>query len=1065
MKIKVLVLSLLWLPCVAGAQTLPQGDMARVEELFRELPMAAKRLTGPLFWLHGTESKERLESYVQKTAESGNGGFTAESRPHRDWLGEGWYRDLAICLEAAKRHGLEMWIFDEKWWPSQMIGGKVPAQYATKVLVAETVDVDGPRTIDLPGYGGERYVGAVAGRVAEGGAIDGESLIDLAGSIRDGRLTWQAPAGKWQVIKFTHKQGPGLGQGNTPSIDGASQDCTDYFIRTVYQPHFDRFKDDFGKTIPGFFYDEPETRGDWGTELNRVLAEWQVDWKRAYVAHTLKLAGEDDTAAKFQYLDAFAEAWGRTMYGTMSRWCRERGVKSMGHFMEHGFLYVHPQFCAGDMMRLQKYSDMGGIDLVVRQMYPGQRPHDIYQTPKLGSSITHVFGKADDITMCEMFGAYGQDITYSQMKWLTDQMQVRGVNFMIPHSFNPKAPYDTDCPPYFYNGGFEPRYPLYRVYADYTSRLSLLLSGGRHVCPVAVLFAGNLRHVGKMTTPEDITSSLQDALFDCDWLPMEVFTGGTCAIEGKDIKLHQERYRVLIVPPVEVIPYPALARVKEFFEAGGIVVGCGFLPTKSATIGKTAADIAALRTAVWGEAPKPGTKACQLSPAGGRAYLLAEKPSPAEIAETLTGDAGLHPTLEVLAGETNNWLHVLHRVKCGRDVFLVCNQDHQGDTRHFRFRLTAAGVPEVWDAMRNEITAVPFQRRGEAVELELTLAPSESVLLVFQEQARPLPDRLPAVWATSVAPASGGRQPTGASPASGGRQPSGKSIVVVRQPTPDSLIVPSEPPHEPAPEDTQAASLKQAAWIWHDEPAVGAAVRYFRAGFDIPNGRTIKSARGILTCDNFATLYVNGKQASKSDDELNAGWRNPVLVDLKALLAAGHNVLAVRAENFDAQNANPAGLIGVFDVEFDQGPPVRVVTGREWKSCATEQAGWTGPALDESAWQAVKVLANYGGGAWGDFLGNGGRQRLTVSPIQADPFLGKAELPADVDLRGQRVYLDMDGLPDGAAAVRVNGCFAGGCIGAPLRVNVTAHIKPGHNMIEIQPQAPKSARLLVVPGK
>ena len=82
-------------------------------------------------------------------------------------------------------------------------------------------------------------------------------------------------------------------------------------------------------------------------------------------------------------------------------WCRERGVKSVGHFMEHGYLYVHPQFCAGDMMRLQKYSDMGGIDLVVRQTYPGQRPHDIYQTPKLASSITHVLGKAEDITMCE----------------------------------------------------------------------------------------------------------------------------------------------------------------------------------------------------------------------------------------------------------------------------------------------------------------------------------------------------------------------------------------------------------------------------------------------------------------------------------------------------------------------------------------------------------------------------------------------------------------------------------------------------------------------------------------
>ena len=70
-----------------------------------------------------------------------------------------------------------------------------------------------------------------------------------------------------------------------------------------------------------------------------------------------------------------------------------------------------------------------------------------------------------------------------------------------------------------------------------------------------------------------------------------------------------------------------------------------------------------------------------------------------------------------------------------------------------------------------------------------------------------------------------------------------------------------------------------------------------------------------------------------------------------------------------------------------------------------------------------------------------------------------------MDLTAHRVYLELDDLPDGAAAVRVNGGFAGGCIGAPLRVNVTAQIKAGPNTIEIQPQAPKSARLLVVPGK
>ena len=73
----------------------------------------------------------------------------------------------------------------------------------------------------------------------------------------------------------------------------------------------------------------------------------------------------------------------------------------------------------------------------------------------------------------------------------------------------------------------------------------------------------------------------------------------------------------------------------------------------------------------------------------------------------------MQPTLEVLAGETGGWLHVLHRVKDDRDVFFICNQNDKGPARQFKFRATAAGEPECWDAMRNEITAIPFQRTGE----------------------------------------------------------------------------------------------------------------------------------------------------------------------------------------------------------------------------------------------------------------------------------------------------------------------------------------------------------------
>ena len=643
------------LTLVLGAVCLCAADPLPLETQFRDLPMEARRLTGPLFWLHGDESKERLEMVVGKVAEGGNGCFTAESRPHRDWLGPEWYRDLGICLDAAKKNDLRMWIFDEKWWPSQGVGGKVPPRYAAKKLEASAVDAEGPNEFAADGYGDERYIAAIAGRVNADGKIDGSSLIDLKEFVREGKLVWKAPAGKWKVMKFTHVQAPGLGQGGGKelSVDGASKDCVDWFLQTVYQPHHDHFKADFGTTIPGFFYDEPETRGDWGTELNRTLADWGVDWKRAYVAYKFELSGEEQTAARFQYLDAFADTWGRTMYGGITDWCHRHGVSSIGHFMEHGNLYVHPQFCAGDMMRLQRYSDMGAIDAVFKQFVWGQREvqgKPIWSTPKLASSISHVFGKRDDLTMVEIFGARGQDLTYPEMKWWTDHMQVSGVNFHIPHSFNPRAPYDRDCPPYFYNGGHEPRWPLYRVFADYTSRLSLMLSGGRHVCPVAMLFNGNIRQVGKVLPPEPVTETLQDAGSDCDWLPFDVFERES-KITGKELSLHGERYQVLIVPGTETIPYATLAKVKQFADHGGIVIGHGFAPTKSATLGKTSADIARISAGIsW--------------------KFLPEAPTVADIKA-----AGIPRVVEVLDGETDNWLHVLHRVKDGSDVFLVWEQE------------------------------------------------------------------------------------------------------------------------------------------------------------------------------------------------------------------------------------------------------------------------------------------------------------------------------------------------------------------------------------------------------
>jgi len=727
------------------------ADAVPLEHQFRELPMSARRNTGPLFWLHGDETPERLNAILDKVAEGGNGAFTAESRPHKDWLGEEWFSDLGICLDAAKRLDLKMWLFDEDWWPSQTVGGKVPQRYAAKKLMAKAEKIASGGTYEGAPGALTDFIAFVAGRLDAEGAVEADTLRDLTPLARKGPVRWTPPTdGKaWQVMTFSWGYAPTLKQGNRLAVDGMSRDCVNWYIRTVYEPHYARFGKDFGKTIPGYFYDEPETPGDWGTELDVTFKARGVNWMPCYVAWKFKLAGDAQTAAKYQYAETRAETWGRVMYGGLSEWCRQRGVLSIGHFMEHGKLYVNNDYCAGDMMLLQKYSDMGGIDAVYNQFAMGQRDtrrdSPCWQTPKLASSISHVYGKEDDLAMCEIFGARGQDLTYPEMKWWTDHMQVSGINFLIPHSFNPRAPHDADCPPYFYNGGFEPRFALYRVWADYSSRLSLMLTGGRHVCPVAVLFSGNARQVSAYSTPEDITSALQDALYDCDWLPFERFEDSVTKIKGTELRLHGERYSVLAVPPTESITVATLEKAKRFFEAGGTVIGYGRLPGKSLTLGKTADDVATLREAIWGANARTGGEVCSTSKRGGRSYFLPEKPDRHELA-TLLADAKIAPLVRVVKGETDGWVHALRRAdREGREVVLIANQSTNDAAHAFTLHAPdAAGVPEVWDAMRGEVCSVPWREEPGGVSFDLTLEGGESALVRFAARDAKRPARLTA---------------------------------------------------------------------------------------------------------------------------------------------------------------------------------------------------------------------------------------------------------------------------------------------------------------------------------
>jgi hypothetical protein len=228
--------------------------------------------------------------------------------------------------------------------------------------------------------------------------------------------------------------------------------------------------------------------------------------------------------------------------------------------------------------------------------------------------------------------------------------------------------------------------------------------------------------------------------------------------------------------------------------------------------------------------------------------------------------------------------------------------------------------------------------------------------------------------------------------------------------------------------------LRQAKWIWLREgnPAQAAPVgkRYFRRTINIEAGRTVRSARAVMTADNAFQLWVNGKPAG--------GWQNFTTargMDIAPLLKPGTNVLAVSADN-GGEGPNPAGLIGSFRIQFTDGRTVQVNTDGKWEAAETvKNDDWTTAAKAAGGWTPAMELGPLGMAPWG---------MVGLSIEQPRPFpdfgviaevLAKMHVPpdfqADQDLRyihkrdgNADIYFVANGQPTGVEAActfRVSG--------------------------------------------
>ena len=567
----------------------------------------------PFFWQHGAE-ESTLREYMEKIDSSGIHAVCLEARPHPDYVGPKWWQDVDVIMDEARHRGMRVWILDDSHFPTGYANGAVknaPEHLKRWYLEEKALEVDGPlegfRLAAATDLGSRRMMGRVFQRKGEtlvavilarrqedpNGRVWYDQLQDVTDRLENGWLKMDIPQGHWVV--FTYTKLMEAVQKASDHISFLEKESCRILLDTVYEPHWERYKEDFGKTFAGFFSDEPGFYNLGGTGFGMVkigdqmplpwsdqvwrLFQQRMGGPTAIVGLYNDLNGAQ-AKARVTYMDIITRMYEENFSRQLGDWCEEHGVEYIGHVLEDVGLHSRLGPGTGHYFRAMAGQHMGGIDVVLNQLIPdrdyGKNGFYHYSIQQLAASAAHQNPRMKGRAMCEIFGAFGWSEGLSMMKWMADHMLVGGINWFVPHAFTEKAFPDPDCPPHFYAHGMNPQYRYMHLVFDYMNRVCHLLNGGRAAVDNAVLFpaegewAGGYRDygvIGKLCLTHQIPYELVcvDAL-------------ETASVSQGRLQVGEASYRTLLVDHIDLLPDQALAQLERLYRQGACVRFVGHAP-------------------------------------------------------------------------------------------------------------------------------------------------------------------------------------------------------------------------------------------------------------------------------------------------------------------------------------------------------------------------------------------------------------------------------------------------------------------------------------------------------
>lgn len=717
---------------MSNRPSLPKADRPLKERF--SVPPAESRILKIIHIL--PDEPERQDEMIRTLFRQGFGGFVTNVSFEKYLESEDKWQAFIRAVNIAKDAGMCLWLYDERGYPSGVAGGLVlrdhPEWEARGLFVQDAITSGGPVTLEAPpGI----LVRAVAFAVADG-KIMLDSVMDLSTHVREGKLTWEAPAGSWRVMLITESR---LYDGTHAAVSLADKlpyinllmpEPTARFIEVTHAEYARRLGNDLGAWFAATFTDEPSLMSmfmhkqpyrplPWSPNLPHEFQKRRGYALEPLVPALIADAGPNGQRYRYDFWETVGDLVAENFFGQIQTWCRLHNIPSGGHLLVEEPLLPHVPLY-GDFFRCARRLDTPSIDCLTS--VPEEVPWHI---ARLISSIAELEGR--ELTMCETSDhsqRYRPQGDTRPVREVTED-EIRGTcNRLILNGITTITSY------YSFTGLTDAQ--LVRL-NEWIGRCCTMLRGGHQVSDIALLYpiesvwpkfvpssnwvadcppAAHQVEKTYRETAESLYASRRDFTYVDSRALAEAQVRRGVLRHGK------LQWRAVVLPCADTMPLQAWRNLARFWRSGGLVIAAGTLPANSETEFPSP-EVQELAKEIFGDSAAPRVTA---SKAGGAGVFL---PLGSEGLLSSVLDSLLEPDVRVVPQEAP--LRVTHRRRDGHEVYFLINDSRQpwkGDVI-----LAAKGNGEQWDPATGAV-------RPSDAAFSLDLEPFDAMLFRFPE-ARP----------------------------------------------------------------------------------------------------------------------------------------------------------------------------------------------------------------------------------------------------------------------------------------------------------------------------------------